>query len=191
MKKVLERYERLDRLSTAIHLELKKEDGARWEQVIQFLEICWGIVKKNDYENLPDSFYRLDNELRGMLQYGYVERMDPNKAFFCGTMWAAARMAEMENKKEKETKELEELAKKYLDYKVLLLEMQNNPGIDLRELAKKTKINVSKVYDLLMIKLREERLFSHSNVGRHEYDKCCYLAERGEELLKLMEKDSK
>lgn len=190
MEKGSEKYDRLDRLSMAIHVALRNEEDIEG-QVGQFLETCWGFVNKDNYENLPRSFHSLNNELKGKLQYGYVEKMSPKTAFWCGALWAMMKVAGMEYEIEKEAEELKNLAKKYAPYKILFLEMQKKPGITLQELVEKTNMSVSKIYDLLMIELRGERLYSYGNAGRHKHDRCCYLGERGEELLRLMEETSK
>ena len=186
MKKGSREYNCLDELSKTIHVELKNEERSCWGAPVQFTEICWEIIKNNDFNNLPTSFYNLETELKGFLQYGYVKRMNPSKAFVCGALWAATRMTGIESRIEEETKQLKDLAKKYLKYKILFLEMQKKPGITFRELAKKTNVSVSEIYDLLVIELRGERLFSYSN-GRQKHDKSCFLGDRGEDLLKFME----
>ncbi len=173
---------RLQNISETIWQRIEKKKRIQEEQAYIYFDGIVDVLCGGERVTVSCEENNLSNSLSEIWSYRNLDEFSKENVFLLGSIWGAMKVEERKRERREEASDLERLIRKYHNYFWLLRAMEQEPGINHRDLAGRGKKKPSELSQLIA-RLEPDGLFTHNRIGREKY---YYIQERGRKVCKAI-----
>lgn len=175
---------RLGNICRDILMRWREKRSVDEELVYIFFDGVLDMLHDSEKENSIPDYRKVSGRLQDIWQYKDFEKISKEEIFLYGGLWGGMQMAEINARRKKKEKSVEELICAYKSKQWFFDAIASQPGIRHKDLAERGKQSTSQLSQFV-IKAAKEDLITYNRIGREKY---YYLGKKGELVLERMKK---